>query len=76
MEQIHLQQQQGHWQDGSSGSGTWGYGLDRGGLEQGQVEGPCDCGNKSSGFIEEGNFWITLEPVSFSTRILFHGVSK
>ena len=26
----------------------WGYGLDRAGSGQGQVEGTCECGNEPS----------------------------
>ena len=41
---------------GSSGSGMWGYGLDRAGSGYGQVAGTCDCGNKPSGSIKCGEF--------------------
>ena len=34
----------------------WGYGLDRGGLGQGQVAGTCECGNVASGYIKCGEF--------------------
>ena len=36
-----------------------GYGLDRAGSGQGQVEGTCDCGNEPSGSIKWGNFLIS-----------------
>jgi hypothetical protein len=34
----------------------WGYGLDRVGLESGQVAGSCECGNELSGSIKCGEF--------------------
>ena len=39
----------------------WGYGLNRAGSEQGQVEATCDCGNEPSGFIECGEFLDQLK---------------
>jgi hypothetical protein len=33
-----------------TGSGIWGYGLDRDG--SGQVAGTCECGNEPSGSIK------------------------
>jgi hypothetical protein len=35
--------------DGSSGSGMWGYGLDRAGSGYGQVSCTCEFGNEPSG---------------------------
>jgi hypothetical protein len=40
--------------EGSSGSGTWEYGLDRSGSGQGQVASTCVCGNEHSGSIKCG----------------------
>ena len=40
----------------SSGSGMWGYGLDRPGSGQGQVAGTCECGNETSGSVKCGEF--------------------
>jgi hypothetical protein len=40
--------------DGSSGSGTWVYGLDRCGSGQGQVADNCACGNEPSDSIKCG----------------------
>jgi hypothetical protein len=37
---------------GSSGSGTWVYGLDRSGSGQGQVAGTCEYDNEPSGSIK------------------------
>ena len=34
----------------------WGYGLDRSGSGQGQVEGACECGNEPSGSVICGEF--------------------
>ena len=34
----------------------WGHGLDRSGLEQGQVVGTCERGNEPSGSIKYGKF--------------------
>ena len=34
----------------------WGYGMDRYGLREGQVQGTCDCGNELSGSIKCGEF--------------------
>ena len=42
--------------DGSSGSGMWGYGLDRAGSEKGQVVSCCERGNEPSGSIKCGEF--------------------
>jgi hypothetical protein len=39
-----------------SGSGMWGYGLDRTGSGQGQVAGTCECGNENSDSIKWGEF--------------------
>ena len=33
-----------------------GYGLDRAGSGEGQVEGTCECGNEYSGSIKWGEF--------------------
>ena len=46
------------WEDdnGSSGSGMWGYGLDRAGLGYGQVAATCECGNEPSGSVKCGEF--------------------
>ena len=44
------------WEDGSSGSGMCGYGLDRSGLGQGEVLGTCECGIEPSGAIKCGEF--------------------
>ena len=33
-----------------------GYGLDRAGSGQGQLAGPCECGNKPLGSIKCGEF--------------------
>ena len=38
--------------NGSSGSGMWGYGLDRAGSGQGQVAGTCECDNEPSSYIK------------------------
>jgi len=40
--------------NGSSGSGMWGYGLDRTGSGYGQKTGTCECGNEPSGSIKCG----------------------
>ena len=42
----------GMCEDGSSGRGTWGYGLDRAGSGEGQVKGTYDCGNEPYGSIK------------------------
>jgi len=44
------------YSDGSSGSGMWGYGLDRAGSAQGQLVGTCDSGNEPLGSIKRGEF--------------------
>ena len=36
--------------------GCGGYGLDRAGLRQGQLEGTCECGNELSVSIKCGAF--------------------
>jgi hypothetical protein len=41
---------------GSSGSGMYGYGVDRSGSGYGQVAGSCECGNEPSGSIKTENF--------------------
>jgi hypothetical protein len=33
-----------------------GYGLDRAGVEYGQVAGTCECGNEPSSSIKYGEF--------------------
>jgi len=43
-------------EDGSLGSGMWGYGLDLAGSGYGQVAGICECGNEPSGSIKCGKF--------------------
>jgi len=40
----------------TSGSGMWGYGMDRVGSRYGQVAGTCECGNEPSGSIKCGEF--------------------
>ena len=42
--------------NGSTGSGIWGYRLDRAGCGYGQVAGTCDCGNELSVSIKCGEF--------------------
>jgi hypothetical protein len=44
------------WEDGYSGSGMWGYGLDWAGLGYRQVASTCECGNEPSGSIICGEF--------------------
>ena len=39
----------------------WGYGLDRAGSGQVQVEGTCECGNEPSGSIKYGEFLDQLK---------------
>jgi len=39
-----------------SGSGMWGYGLDRADSRQGQMAGTCECDNVPSGSIKCGEF--------------------
>jgi len=62
--------------NGSSGSGMWGYGLDRVGSGLGQVSGTCECGNEPLGSIKCWEFLDLLQTVSFSRRTLPLGVSK
>jgi len=40
------------------------------------VAGTCEYGNEPSGSINVDNFLTKLKPVSFSRRIVLHGVSK
>ena len=54
----------------------WEYELDRAGSRYGQLAGTCDCGNEPSGSIQCGEFLDKLKTVSFSRRILLHGVRK
>ena len=46
------------WEDnnGSSGSGMWGYRLDRAGSGYGEVVGTCECSNEPSGSTKCGKF--------------------
>ena len=62
--------------NGSSGSGMWGYGLDRAGSGLGQVSGTCECGNEPLGSVKFWEFLDLLQTVSFSRRTLPLGVSK
>jgi len=43
----------------SSGSGMWGYGLDRAGSGKGQVADTCECGNDLRVPQNAGNFLIS-----------------
>ena len=52
----------------------WVCGLDWVGPGLGQVAYACECGNKTSGSIKFGNFLSSCKPVSFSRRILHHGI--
>jgi len=40
----------------STGTGMWGYGLDRAGSGYGQVAGTCECGKKPLGSMKCGEF--------------------
>jgi hypothetical protein len=42
----------------SSGSGMWGYGLDRAGSGQEQLVCTCECGNEPSGSINHREFLV------------------
>jgi hypothetical protein len=46
---------------GSSGSGMWGYGLDRAYSGWGQVVRSCECCNEPSGSIKCGEFIYFLK---------------
>ena len=46
----------GKYYDRFSGSGIWGYGLDRAGSGEGQMAGACECGNEPLGSINCGEF--------------------
>ena len=52
----------------------WVCGLNWAGPGQGQVADACECGNKPSGSIKCGEILDQLKPVSFSRRIVHHGV--
>ena len=39
----------------------WGYGLDRAGSGQGEVDGTCECGIEPSGSIKRGEFLDQLQ---------------
>jgi hypothetical protein len=43
---------------------------------RGMVAGACECGDEPSGSIKWGEILTSCEPVSFSRRILLHGVSE
>ena len=47
-------------EDISSGSETWGYGVNRAGSEYGHVVGPCDYGNEPWGSTQCEEFldWL------------------
>ena len=44
------------WEDGPSGSGMWGYGMDCSGSGFRQMADSCESGNEPSGSIKCGEF--------------------
>jgi hypothetical protein len=49
------------FEDGSSGSERWGYGVDRAGIGQGQVADTCECVNEPLGSTKCGQFLDQLK---------------